>query len=51
MTLSILALEYSSPGLGLREEAGIVALFITIMTAGLALVARHFGLRMGLQQR
>jgi iron(III) transport system permease protein len=51
MTLSILALEYSSPGIGLREEAGIVALFITVMTAGLALVARHFGLRMGLQQR
>ncbi len=50
MTLSILALEYSSPGIGLREEAGIVSLFITLMTVGLAIVARHFGLRMGIQQ-
>ena len=51
MTLSILALEYSSPGIGLREEAGIVSLFITLMTVGLAVVARHFGLKMGIQQR
>ena len=51
MTLSILALEYSSPGIGLREEAGIVSLFITLLTVGVALIARHFGLRMGIQQR
>lgn len=50
MTLSILALEYSSPGIGLREEAGIVSLLITLMTVGVAVTARQFGLKMGIDR-
>jgi iron(III) transport system permease protein len=48
-TLSILALELSSPGLGLREEAGVVTIFIIMMTVGVALVARRFGLSLGVR--
>jgi len=48
-TLSILALEFSSPGLGLREEAGVVTIFIIMMTVGVALVARRFGLSLGVR--
>jgi len=49
MTLSILALEYASPGVALREEAGIVSLFIVGLTVGVALIARALGLRLGVQ--
>ena len=49
MTLSLLALEYASPGIGLREEASIVGLFIMVMTVGLASVARGFGLKLGVR--
>jgi iron(III) transport system permease protein len=49
MTLSLLALEYASPGIGLREEATIVALFIMALTVGLAVAARAFGLRLGVR--
>jgi iron(III) transport system permease protein len=48
-TLSILALELSSPGLGMREEAGVVTIIIIMMTVGVALVARRFGLRLGVR--
>ena len=48
-TLSILALELSSPGLGMREEAGVVTIFIIMMTVGVALVARRFGLQLGVR--
>lgn len=48
-TLSILALELSSPGLGMREEAGIVTIFIIMMTVGVALIARRFGLQLGVR--
>lgn len=48
-TLSLLALEYASPGLGLREEASIVGLFIMALTVGLASLARAFGLRLGVR--
>jgi iron(III) transport system permease protein len=48
-TLSILALELSSPGLGLREEAGVVTIFIIMMTVGVALVARKFGMTLGVR--
>lgn len=48
-TLSILALELSSPGLGMREEAGVVTIFIIMMTVGVALVARRFGLQVGVR--
>jgi len=33
----------------MREEAGIITLFIVLMTAGVALTARAFGLRVGIQ--
>ena len=49
MTLSLLALEFASPGIGLREEASIVSLFIMAMTVGLATIARAFGLRLGVR--
>ena len=48
-TLSLLALEYASPGIGLREEASIVGLFIMGLTVGLASLARAFGLRLGVR--
>lgn len=48
-TLSILALELSSPGLGLREEAGVVTIVIIMMTVGVALIARAFGLQLGVR--
>ena len=48
-TLSILTLELSSPGLGMREEAGVVTIVIIMMTVGVALVARRFGLRLGVR--
>lgn len=48
-TLSLLALEYASPGIGLREEASIVGLFIMGLTVGLASMARAFGLRLGVR--
>ena len=48
-TLSLLALEYASPGIGLREEASIVGLFIMALTVGLASLARAFGLRLGVR--
>jgi iron(III) transport system permease protein len=48
-TLSLLALEYASPGIGLREEATIVSLFVMALTVGLASVARAFGLRLGVR--
>lgn len=49
MTLSLLALEYADPGIGLREEASIVGLFIIVMTVGIASAARAFGLRLGVR--
>jgi iron(III) transport system permease protein len=46
ITLSLLALEYSVPGVNREEAAGIISLFIIAMTVGGALVVRHFGLRL-----
>jgi iron(III) transport system permease protein len=48
-TLSLLALEFASGGVTMREEAGIIGLFIVVMTVGVALVARGFGLKMGIR--
>ena len=50
ITLSILALEMMDPVVGQWEAAGIVSLIIIAMTAGLAFVARRFGLQAGLQR-
>ncbi len=49
-TLSLIALELASPELNQREAAGVVSLFIMMLTLGLALVARQLGLRIGLRQ-
>ena len=49
ITLSLLALEFASPGIAQREEASIVGLFIILLTVGLATVARAFGLRLGVR--
>ena len=49
MTLSLLALEYADPGIGRREEASIVGLFIMAMTVGIASTARAFGLKLGIR--
>ena len=49
-TLSILALEYASPGVNLKEEAGIISLIIMAVTVAGALLARFLTRRLGLQR-
>jgi len=49
-TLSILALEYASPGVDLKEEAGIISLIIMAITICGALAARLMTRRMGLNR-
>jgi iron(III) transport system permease protein len=49
-TLSILALEYASPGVNLKEEAGIISLIIMAVTICGALAARLMSRRLGLQR-
>ncbi len=51
MTLSIMALELAHPDVARIEEAGIISLFIMVMSGGLALTARAFGLRVGIRER
>ena len=49
-TLSILALELMSRSDGADlEGAGIVSLVIVFLTAGVALIARRFGLKVGVR--
>jgi ABC-type Fe3+ transport system permease subunit len=50
VTLSLLGLELASPEVSRREAAGVVSLVIMALTLGLALVARTFGLRVGVRQ-
>ena len=50
-TLSILALEWATPEWGKREAASICLLFITAMTLGVAMLARRFGLDLGVRHR
>ena len=50
MTLSLMALEYASPSIGLREEASIISLFIMAITIALASVARIYAVRMSVRQ-
>lgn len=49
ITLSLLALEFALPGIGQREEASIVALFIIFLTVGLAGIVWALGLRLGVR--
>lgn len=52
VTLSILALELMTHSDGAElEAAGIVSLVMIALTVGVALVARRFGLRVGVPQR
>jgi iron(III) transport system permease protein len=51
ITLSLLALEFASGGTAQREEAGIIGLIIVLMTVGVALVARGFGLKLGIRHQ
>jgi iron(III) transport system permease protein len=48
-TLSILALEFASPDIGMREEASIISVFLIALTVGIASLARAFGLRLAVQ--
>jgi iron(III) transport system permease protein len=49
-TLSLLALEYGSPGVNLKEEAGIISLIIMAITVAGAFLARKMTQRIGLQK-
>jgi iron(III) transport system permease protein len=48
VTLSLLALEYSEPGIAKREAASIVSLIVIALTVGIAVLMRAYGLRMGI---
>ena len=49
-TLSLLALDYGSTGVNLKEEAGIISLIIMAITIVGALIARRLTRRIGLQR-
>jgi iron(III) transport system permease protein len=49
MTLSLLALELSSPGINNREAASIISIFIIVITIVGALSVRALGLRFGVR--
>ena len=49
-TLSILALQNAGRD-GSPEAAGIISIFIIVLTVGVATLARAFGLRLGVQHR
>ncbi len=51
LTLSIIGLEWASPEIGSTEKAGIISLVIMVYTLALALVGRHYALKMGIKQR
>ena len=50
VTLSIIGLEWASPSLGRTENAGIISLVIMMYTLVLALIGRHYALKLGLRQ-
>ncbi len=49
MTLSLMALELSSPAVNNREAASIVSIFIILFTVTGALLVRYFGRRFGVR--
>ena len=50
LTLSLVVLQFlRDPATQELEQAGIVSIFMILMTAGVALVARAFGFRMGVR--
>lgn len=50
MTLSLMALEFSSISVSNREGASIISIFIIALTVTGAIVVRYFGLRMGVRR-
>lgn len=48
-TLSIFALQLMGEGGSQWEQSGIVSITLIVMTVGVALVMRHFGLRLGVR--
>jgi iron(III) transport system permease protein len=51
ITLSILALEFASPELAMREAAAIITLHITVLTLGFAMIMRRLGAGIGIRHR
>ncbi|MXW29619.1 MAG: iron ABC transporter permease [Chloroflexi bacterium] len=51
ITLSILALELMSSSGADYERAGIISIILIAMTVGVAVIARRFGLKLGVQHR
>ncbi len=51
ITLSILALELMSSSGADYERAGIISIILIAMTVGVAMIARRFGLKLGVQHR
>lgn len=51
ITLSILALELMSSSGADYERAGIVSIFLIALTVGVAIIARRFGLKLGVQHQ
>jgi iron(III) transport system permease protein len=49
MTLSLLALEFASPGINNREAASIISIFIIGITIAGALIVRNLGLRLSVR--
>ena len=49
MTLSLLALEFASPGINNREAASIISIFIIGITIAGALIVRNLGLRLAVR--
>ena len=49
VTLSLMALEFAQPIIGMREEASIIAVFLILLTSGLAAVGYTFGIRMNVR--
>lgn len=50
MTLSIMALELAGGGMGDYEKASIISIILMILTVGIAIVARRYGLGLGVRQ-
>ena len=48
-TLSILALEWGAEDVGMRQAASILSILLMGISMGVALIARAFGLRMGIR--
>jgi iron(III) transport system permease protein len=49
MTLSLLALEFASPGINNREAASVISIFIIGITIAGALIVRNLGLRLAVR--